>query len=62
MKNDSIMTKEEQKTVIRRYAAAYNAFDIDGMIALVHPDIVLRMFPGARSTLKQWVPINFGFC
>lgn len=42
------MTDEEQETAVRAYIAAYNRFDIDGMIALVHPDIVFRHFAGSE--------------
>ena len=37
-----LMTKEEQKTIIKRYLKAYKSFDIDGMIGLVHPNIVFK--------------------
>jgi ketosteroid isomerase-like protein len=42
------MTDEEQKTAVRAYIAAYNRFDIDGMTALVHPDIVFKHFSGTE--------------
>jgi ketosteroid isomerase-like protein len=31
---------EEKRAIIDRYISVYNDFDIEGMIALVHPDVV----------------------
>ena len=42
------MTKEEQKTIIQSYIAAYNSFDIDGMVALVHPEVVFKNIAGGE--------------
>ncbi|MGD8765493.1 MAG: nuclear transport factor 2 family protein [Desulfobacteraceae bacterium] len=36
------MTEEEQKMIIQSYIAAYNSFDIDGMVALVHQEVVFK--------------------
>lgn len=36
------MTLEEQKILIQNYIAAYNSFDIDGMLALVHPEVLFK--------------------
>jgi len=33
------MDNARRKTVIERYLAAYNAFDIDGMLAVLAPDV-----------------------
>jgi len=33
------MDNASRKTVIERYLAAYNAFDIDGMLAVLAPDV-----------------------
>ena len=33
------MTDDEKRALVDRYVAAYNAFDVDGMMATVHPDI-----------------------
>ncbi len=40
------MTEEEQRTVIQRYIAAYNNFDLNGMVAHLHPDLVFRNVSG----------------
>lgn len=39
---ESTMTSEERKALIQRYAEAYNAFDVDGMPALMHEDVVFE--------------------
>jgi hypothetical protein len=36
------MDEEERRHLIEDYISAYNAFDIDGMMSLVHPDIEFR--------------------
>ncbi|VEP14365.1 conserved hypothetical protein [Hyella patelloides LEGE 07179] len=36
------MTKEEKLKLIKQYLAAYNTFDIDGMISLLHPSIEFK--------------------
>lgn len=33
------MNDEEKRALIDRYIAAYNAFDMDGMMAVLHPEI-----------------------
>jgi ketosteroid isomerase-like protein len=42
------MTKEKQKTVIQSYIAAYNSFDIDTMVALVHAEVVFKNVSGGE--------------
>ncbi|MEO0518768.1 MAG: nuclear transport factor 2 family protein [Cyanobacteria bacterium P01_A01_bin.116] len=42
------MKNEKQKALIDRYLAAYNSFDIDAMIALVHPEIVFKNVSGGE--------------
>jgi steroid delta-isomerase-like uncharacterized protein len=46
------MTPQEMKRLIEQYIEAYNSFDIDGMLALMHPDIVFRNFSGAALTVE----------
>lgn len=36
------MNEEKQKEVIEAYLAAYNRFDVEGMIAQLHPQIVFQ--------------------
>ena len=42
------MTNEEQKRAIEKYIAAYNSFDIDGMLALVHPKVTFKNVSGSE--------------
>jgi ketosteroid isomerase-like protein len=41
-REESFMDPSEQVALIKRYVAAYNAFDIDGMIASVHEEVAFR--------------------
>ncbi len=36
------MIHDEKRTVIEHYINAYNAFDIDGMVRVLHPDIQFK--------------------
>lgn len=36
------MTEDEKRTLIRRYLDAYNAFDVDGMVETIHPDVEIK--------------------
>ena len=42
------MKAEVQKVVIESYIEAYNALDIDGMLALMHPDVVFKNISGGK--------------
>lgn len=44
------MTNAEKESLIGRYLAAYNAFDIDGMLALLSPDVVFENYAGGERT------------
>lgn len=46
------MKPEEKRALIERYLQAYNAFDVDGMIALLHPDIEFRNIAGGEVTAE----------
>lgn len=46
------MTHEEKKNAIRSYLAAYNSFDIEGMVALVHPELVFENVSGGEVTAR----------
>ena len=39
---------DRQKEVIEGYIAAYNAFDIEAMLALIHPDVVFKNVAGGE--------------
>lgn len=36
------MNQADRRSLIERYVAAYNAFDVDGMLALLTPDVVFE--------------------
>ncbi len=40
------MHEDDKQILIGRYLAAYNAFDIDGMMAVLHPDIEFQNVSG----------------
>lgn len=44
------MTKRDAKEVIGLYVAAYNAFDVDGMMALLSPDVRFENYSGDTLT------------
>ncbi len=46
------MNDEEKKARIQSYVAAYNNFDIDAMVALVHPEVVFQNIAGGRVTAE----------
>lgn len=44
------MKHVDMKDLIDRYLAAYNTFDIDGMLALLSPDVRFENYAGDRLT------------
>jgi len=42
---------DRNRTVIEQYIEAYNAFHIDGMLALLHDDIVFHNYSGGKLEL-----------
>ncbi|MFH0784716.1 MAG: nuclear transport factor 2 family protein [Pseudomonadota bacterium] len=42
------MNKDDKRFLIERYLDAYNAFDIDGMMSVIHPDIVFQNVSGGE--------------
>jgi ketosteroid isomerase-like protein len=46
------MTNADRQQLIERFIAAYNGFDIDGMVALVHPEIVFKNVSGGVATAE----------
>lgn len=42
------MTNQDKRDLINRYINAYNAFDIDGMMAIVHPEIKFKNITGGE--------------
>src|SRR4051812_36614098 len=46
----SMTATDSHRGLIERYIAAYNAFDVPGMMALLHPDIVFENIAGGEVT------------
>lgn len=46
------MSEDEQHRLIERFIAAYNAFDVDGMVALVHPECRFQNVSGGVVTVE----------
>ena len=46
------MHVNEQTHVIQKYIAAYNAFDVDGMLKLLSPDVRFENWSGAHLTTE----------
>ena len=44
------MADDHKRQLVERYIEAYNAFDIDGMLALVHADIEFSNISGGTVT------------
>jgi ketosteroid isomerase-like protein len=42
------MDEDEKRSLVECYLAAYNAFDIDGMMAVIHPDIEFKNVSGGE--------------
>ena len=41
---------ERYRALIERYLDAYNTFDVDGMLALLHPDVAFENVAGGQVT------------
>jgi hypothetical protein len=46
------MNHAEQEEIIRKYINAYNKFDIDSMLALLHSDIIFKNLSGGEMTAQ----------
>lgn len=42
------MSADEKRDLIDRYLAAYNAFDVEGMLAPLHPDVAFENVSGGE--------------
>ena len=42
------MDAHAKRSVIERYIDAYNAFDVDGMLSVIHPDIEFKNVSGGE--------------
>jgi ketosteroid isomerase-like protein len=43
-------TDDPDRALVERYIAAYNAFDVPGMLALLHPDVTFENVAGGQVT------------
>jgi ribosomal protein S18 acetylase RimI-like enzyme/ketosteroid isomerase-like protein len=43
---------DKRRDLIERYIAAYNAFDVEGMLALMNPEVVFRNIAGGEVTAE----------
>lgn len=48
------MLADEQVQVIQKYIAAYNAFDVDGMLNLLSPKVSFENWSGTHLTTKAF--------
>ena len=46
------MNDSGMQALISRYIAAYNAFDVDGMLALLSPDVRFENYSGGALTVE----------
>ncbi|MFQ3787113.1 nuclear transport factor 2 family protein [Halomonas sp. A29] len=44
------MDESTKRDLIERYIAAYNLFDIDGMLAVLAPDVIFENYSGSELT------------
>src|SRR5215210_2610128 len=49
-KEGATTSDDRYRVVIERYLAAYNSFDVDGMIAALHPDVEFSNVSGGDVT------------
>jgi ketosteroid isomerase-like protein len=45
-----MLTDDPHRALIERYLAAYNAFDVPGMLALLHPEVTFENIAGGQVT------------
>ncbi len=45
-----MLADDPHRTLIERYLAAYNAFDVPGMLALLDPDVAFEIVSGGQVT------------
>jgi len=49
---DRNMTNDEMEKVVRRYIAAYNSYDINAMVAPLHPEVHFRNISNGQVTAE----------
>ena len=53
-------TDDAHRALIERYIAAYNAFDVPGMLALLHQDVTFENIAGGQVTAAAHGREEFG--
>ena len=53
------MDEDEKRSLVERYLAAYNAFDIDGMMELIHPNIEFKNLSGGEVNATASDAVEF---
>lgn len=48
------MDESTKRDLIERYIAGYNHFDIDGMLAVLDPDIIFENYSGSELTTSAY--------
>jgi ketosteroid isomerase-like protein len=48
MRKKLFMNEDDKRHLIERYLDAYNSFDIDGMMSVIHPDIEFKNISGGE--------------
>lgn len=46
------VTAKDIQVLIERYIGAYNALDVEGMLALMHPEVLFRNIAGGKVTAE----------
>lgn len=52
MKRGMLVNRKEEVASIEEYVRVYNSFDIEGMVGLLHPDIVFRNVANGEVTIE----------
>lgn len=55
-----MLADDPHRALIERYLAAYNAFDIEGMLAVLHPDVTFENIAGGQVTAAAHDRDEFG--
>lgn len=53
------MDEDEKRSLVKHYLAAYNAFDIDGMMELIHPNIEFKNISGGEVNATASDAVEF---
>jgi ketosteroid isomerase-like protein len=48
-----VMSADHRRELIDRYVAAYNQYDVDGMLAVMHPEVAFRNVAAGEVTVES---------